>query len=90
MRMKKTLIVLFLLLLVVPNLFISASNSTSHGRDFRIFLVAGERLLQGTPLYEGSGVATNFTLGAFVIIGGLLYCIALNYGNENHAAKKAS
>jgi hypothetical protein len=28
-------------------------------------------------------VMSNFTLGAFVIIGGLLYCIARNHGNEN-------
>jgi hypothetical protein len=68
MRYKKTLVLVFLLLLVVPDLFISASNRTSHGRDFRIFLVAGERLLQGTPLYEGSGVATNVTRPPFFAV----------------------
>jgi hypothetical protein len=68
MQLKKAVIVVFLFLLVVPNIFITASTHRSRGGDFRIFLVAGERLLQGTPLYEGSAVATNVTWPPFFAV----------------------
>jgi hypothetical protein len=68
MRRKKALVLVFLFLLVVPNIFITASTHRSRGGDFRGFLIAGERFLQGTFLYEGSTVASNVTWPPFFAV----------------------
>ena len=59
---------MLLFLLVVPNIFISGSIHRSRGGDFRGFLIAGERFVQGTFLYEGSTVATNVTWPPFFAV----------------------
>ncbi len=64
-KWKKRWINVFLFLLFVPNIFVSASTHRSRGGDFRGFLVAGERFLDGTFLYHGSSVATNVTWPPF-------------------------
>jgi hypothetical protein len=65
MNKKKWMILIFLFLLFIPNIFTSSSTHKSHGGDFRGFLIAGERFLQGSDLYEGSSVATNVTWPPF-------------------------
>lgn len=64
-KWKKRLVLLFLFILFVPNIFVSASTHPSRGGDFRGFLNAGERLIEGRFLYEDSRVATNVTWPPF-------------------------
>ncbi|MBN1130780.1 MAG: DUF2029 domain-containing protein [Chitinispirillaceae bacterium] len=65
LKTRKTLVLFFLFLLVAPNVFMATSTHKSRGGDYRGFLIAGERFLQGTFLYEGSTVATNVTWPPF-------------------------
>ena len=67
-KWKKRLVLLFLFLLFVPNIFVSASTQHSRGSDFRGFLNAGNRFIEGKFLYEDSRVATNVTWPPFFAI----------------------
>lgn len=65
LKSRKTWVLILLFLLVVPNIFVTASTQKSRGGDFRGFLIAGERFIDGAFLYEGSSVATNVTWPPF-------------------------
>jgi hypothetical protein len=67
-KCKKRLVRLFLFILFIPNIFISASTHHSRGSDFRGFLIAGDRFIEGRFLYEDSRVATNVTWPPFFAI----------------------
>lgn len=67
-KTKKRLILIFMFLLFIPNIFVSASTHPSRGGDFRGFLNAGERFIEGRFLYEDSRVATNVTWPPFFAI----------------------
>lgn len=67
-KWKKRLVVLFLFILFVPNIFVSASTHPSRGGDFRGFLNAGDRFIEGRFLYEDSRVATNVTWPPFFAV----------------------
>jgi hypothetical protein len=67
-RFHKALVWFVLFLIVVPNLVVSLSTARSRGGDFRGFLIAGERLLAGTFLYEDSRVGTNVTWPPFFAV----------------------
>lgn len=67
-KTKKTLVLLFLFILFVPNIFITSSTHHSRGLDFRGFLSAGDRFIEGKFLYEDSKVATNVTWPPFFAI----------------------
>jgi len=64
-KQKKRLILILLFLLFVPNIFISSSTHRSRGGDFRGFLIAGNRFIEGHFLYADSRVATNVTWPPF-------------------------
>lgn len=64
-KWKKRLVLLFLFALFVPNIFVSSSTHHSRGSDFRGFLTAGDRFIEGRFLYEDSRVATNVTWPPF-------------------------
>jgi hypothetical protein len=68
LRLKQWLVWLLLFLLFVPNIFIAGSTARSRGDDFRGFLIAGDRFLKGTFLYEDSRVATNVTWPPFFAV----------------------
>lgn len=68
MNVKKGLILIFLFCLVVPSLISIAATYESKGGDFKGFLIAGERFIEGTFLYEGSRVATNVTWPPFFAV----------------------
>jgi hypothetical protein len=67
-RYRIHLIRLLHFLIVVPNVFVSLSTAKSRGGDFRGYLIAGERLLAGRFLYEGSRVATDVTWPPFFAV----------------------
>src|SRR5664279_1483117 len=64
-KQRKIWILLALFFLVVPNIFVASSVQKSRGGDFRGFLIAGERFMNGAFLYEGSSVGTNVTWPPF-------------------------
>lgn len=64
-KWNKRLVIFFLFILFIPNIFVSASTAPSRGGDFRGFLIAGNRFVEGNFLYEGSSVATNVTWPPF-------------------------
>jgi hypothetical protein len=67
-KKKRIWTLLLLALLFVPYIFTTASTQASRGGDFRIFLVAGDRLIHGTMLYEGSKVASWVTWPPFFAV----------------------
>jgi hypothetical protein len=68
MNKKQIWMLLFLVLLFVPNLFVAASMHQSRGRDFRGFTVAADRLMERTFMYKGSGPGSCVTWPLFFAV----------------------
>jgi hypothetical protein len=68
MTKKQILMLIFLVLLFVPNLFVAASTHRSRGNDFRSFIDGANRLIKKTYLYEGSKVGSCVTWPPFFMV----------------------